>query len=573
MSDIFVSYANEDRDRIMPLVHALEKAGWSVFWDRTIPVGGTWQQVIGKEIDTCRCMVVVWSATSVKKEWVYEEASEGKRRGVLAPAVIDDILPPIGFRSIQAAKLVDWDGKAPSAEFDRLLNDLSNILGTAPTKIEEEQQRQAEEEAAKAREQAAKEAEVQRRQEAEAVRRAEQEAQRKAEAEQQQHAEQEARRKAEEKRKQEEEATKREAARAPASESTEQPPRWLYGVGALIAVVLLVFFIAPDKPDQTITYREPEPVSIDDREIRTIHKRLEEVQGIALALKNDHDSEKVRQQAKDIFLQLEALGPKVKHIRTLQQAEEFQHEINEIDRQLGMLAQIEAVPVKTGRLFVETEPGDARVKILNIGPKFYQGIELEPSRYHVEVSASGHDTKRQWVELGAGEDKYIDIRLVKLHVGGVCAPCHIKEINEMQNYPSRHATEVTCTDCHDKKHGDIPECNRYIPECSACHESHSPEVQLTSGNCMTCHPVHKPTQISYAGETESLICAGCHNDVNDMLQKKETKHTLYVNCAECHPTHKEIHSCSTCHGEPHPKTMMRDVTKCGDCHGSAHSLN
>ena len=136
MSDIFVSYASEDRYRIIPVVRALEATGWSVFWDRTIPVGETWQKIIGTEIEACRCMVVIWSAASINKDWVYEEASEGKRRGVLAPVLIDDIIPPIGFRSIQAAKLEGWDGKAVSAEFDRLVTDISRMLGTPPLKGE-----------------------------------------------------------------------------------------------------------------------------------------------------------------------------------------------------------------------------------------------------------------------------------------------------------------------------------------------------------------------------------------------------------------------------------------------------
>lgn len=145
-----------------------------------------------------------------------------------------------------------------------------------------------------------------------------------------------------------------------------------------------------------------------------------------------------------------------------------------------------------------------------------------------------------------------------------CSFCHSKEGSEIKNYPSMHTTEVTCGDCHAEKHG-------YIPECSACHESHSPKAELATADCMTCHPVHKPTQISYAEETESIICAGCHDDVYDHLQKRETKHTV-VKCSECHPAHKEIPLCSTCHGEPHPKTMMRSVTSCGDCHGIAHDL-
>ena len=68
----------------------------------------------------------------------------------------------------------------------------------------------------------------------------------------------------------------------------------------------------------------------------------------------------------------------------------------------------------TGRLFVETDPGDARVRILNIRPPFGQGMELKPGKYHLAVSAPGYATKKKWVNLEAGEDKRIDIRLSKL---------------------------------------------------------------------------------------------------------------------------------------------------------------
>jgi len=66
---------------------------------------------------------------------------------------------------------------------------------------------------------------------------------------------------------------------------------------------------------------------------------------------------------------------------------------------------------ESGKIFVETVPSNAAVRILNIGPKFHQGIELAPGRYHVEVSASGYKTKERWVELSAGEDENISIRL------------------------------------------------------------------------------------------------------------------------------------------------------------------
>jgi hypothetical protein len=39
-----------------------------------------------------------------------------------------------------------------------------------------------------------------------------------------------------------------------------------------------------------------------------------------------------------------------------------------------------------GRLYVRTTPADARVRILNIKPRYRDGIELDPGDYHIDVS-------------------------------------------------------------------------------------------------------------------------------------------------------------------------------------------
>ena len=71
---------------------------------------------------------------------------------------------------------------------------------------------------------------------------------------------------------------------------------------------------------------------------------------------------------------------------------------------------------KPGRLFVETTPENARVRILNIQPVFSQGMALEPGRYHLETFAEGFKTDKRWVTLSAGEDGYISIRLTAVRV-------------------------------------------------------------------------------------------------------------------------------------------------------------
>jgi formylglycine-generating enzyme required for sulfatase activity len=74
---------------------------------------------------------------------------------------------------------------------------------------------------------------------------------------------------------------------------------------------------------------------------------------------------------------------------------------------------IASIPAKASKshLFVEIEPKDAGVRILNIKPKFQQGMNLDPGRYHVEVSAEGYEPDRRWVTLSAGEDENISVRL------------------------------------------------------------------------------------------------------------------------------------------------------------------
>lgn len=110
MSDIFISYASTDRERIIPIVQILERSGWSVWWDRKIPIGRTFDEVIEEAIDAAKCVIVVWTHSSVTSKWVRTEAGEGERRGILIPILLDDTSIPLAFRRIETAQLFDWDG-------------------------------------------------------------------------------------------------------------------------------------------------------------------------------------------------------------------------------------------------------------------------------------------------------------------------------------------------------------------------------------------------------------------------------------------------------------------------------
>jgi len=123
---------SEDQAKAQIIAEALESHGYSVWWDRVIPPGRTFDEVIEEELYAAKCMVILWSEESVKSELVRTEASEGKRRKILIPVLIEDVTLPLAFRLIEAAKLIDWDGTLPNPEFDLLLGSVSRMLGTVP---------------------------------------------------------------------------------------------------------------------------------------------------------------------------------------------------------------------------------------------------------------------------------------------------------------------------------------------------------------------------------------------------------------------------------------------------------
>jgi len=141
MAEIFISYASENRERARGLAQVLGARGWSVWWDREIPLGKSFDDVIEKALAEAKCVIVLWSAVSIASEWVRNEASEAKRRGILIPVFIEPVDAPLAFRLLNGADLRDWPADATDAEFDRLVERVTQLLGqtasvvTPPTVI------------------------------------------------------------------------------------------------------------------------------------------------------------------------------------------------------------------------------------------------------------------------------------------------------------------------------------------------------------------------------------------------------------------------------------------------------
>ena len=128
MNDIFISYAREDRARVEPLAKALEARGWTLWWDLRIDPGAYWDDDIAKALKEAKCVVVLWSKSAVESHWVRTEAEEARARNILVPAKLEEADIPYGFRRIQTADLVDWQGVEPHEGFNELLRGIARVL-------------------------------------------------------------------------------------------------------------------------------------------------------------------------------------------------------------------------------------------------------------------------------------------------------------------------------------------------------------------------------------------------------------------------------------------------------------
>jgi len=90
-AEVFISYASEDRARILDLVDRLRKAGVSVWIDQMGIEGATmWSQEIVEAIDGCKVLILAISEQSTESENVVKElALASERRKKILPVCLD----------------------------------------------------------------------------------------------------------------------------------------------------------------------------------------------------------------------------------------------------------------------------------------------------------------------------------------------------------------------------------------------------------------------------------------------------------------------------------------------------
>jgi adenylate cyclase len=128
MADVFVSYARADKDRVAPLVAAIESRGWTVWWDPAIAPGEEFDRQIDAALKAAAAVVVVWTPTSVASRWVRGEARVAADRGVLVPVRFDRAELPIDVRAIHTTDLDGWGDSVQAPQAQHLLRALNALI-------------------------------------------------------------------------------------------------------------------------------------------------------------------------------------------------------------------------------------------------------------------------------------------------------------------------------------------------------------------------------------------------------------------------------------------------------------
>jgi hypothetical protein len=149
MADIFISYARSDRECARVLAQTLEHCGWTVWWDREVHTGDDFEEVIEREIDNARAMIVMWSASSVRSRFVKAEATRALELKKLMPVRIDLAPLPLRFINIHTTDLSPWlapsksggrarsNSEAAKNATELLVRDLKHHFASPPSKTQQ----------------------------------------------------------------------------------------------------------------------------------------------------------------------------------------------------------------------------------------------------------------------------------------------------------------------------------------------------------------------------------------------------------------------------------------------------
>ena len=98
---VFVSYARDDAQTVVPIIQAMRSAGARVWWDQGVQPGQRFGDEIERRLDECEAVVVFLSARALQSDWILEETKHALENGKqLVPVLLDGSSLPLEWKSL-----------------------------------------------------------------------------------------------------------------------------------------------------------------------------------------------------------------------------------------------------------------------------------------------------------------------------------------------------------------------------------------------------------------------------------------------------------------------------------------
>jgi peptidoglycan hydrolase-like protein with peptidoglycan-binding domain len=128
MTDIYIAYAREDRERVRPLAESLQFEGWDVWWDPSEPTMGA-SAALDQKLGTAGAILVVWSSYSRGSEYVRSEAATGLYKNKLIQTRVDSASPPRPFDQLEVIDVGMWSGDRDDPNWRRVMGAIRLFAG------------------------------------------------------------------------------------------------------------------------------------------------------------------------------------------------------------------------------------------------------------------------------------------------------------------------------------------------------------------------------------------------------------------------------------------------------------
>ncbi len=128
MTDVYIAYAREDRDRVRLITEMLRFEGWDLWMD-PFDLSDEISPAAELKLATARVILAFWSDRSRVSEIVRSEAATGLYKNKLMQARVDSGAPPRPFDQVESLDFSHWRGDIDDPIWRRLIAGLKQHAG------------------------------------------------------------------------------------------------------------------------------------------------------------------------------------------------------------------------------------------------------------------------------------------------------------------------------------------------------------------------------------------------------------------------------------------------------------